>query len=82
MTTLLRIVGSAVGPAIAGVIMQLHQITIPGHPGKFPSSDSYTVIFLSAALVSTLSVVMALRIRQHLQKHNSSAQGFGTETVG
>lgn len=32
MTTLLRIVGSAVGPAVAGVLMQLHQVYLDMQP--------------------------------------------------
>jgi len=75
MTSLLRIVGSSVGPAVAGVLMQVHQITIPGLPGSFPSPESYTIIFLMAAIMSTISVIMALKIRQSLLKNrNDEAQ--------
>lgn len=71
MTTVLRILGSAVGPAIAGVIMQLNLTTVQGYPGRYPSMGSYTIIFLSAALVSVLSVVMALSIRRQLLKNQN-----------
>ncbi|HZT34556.1 MAG TPA: MFS transporter, partial [Nitrososphaera sp.] len=74
MTTLLRIVGSAVGPAIAGVIMELNQTRIEGAAGTFPSSESYTIIFLSAAIVSTVAVAMAVKIRQHLKTQAASGQ--------
>lgn len=67
MTSLLRIVGSAVGPAVAGVLMQIRQVTIQGHTGSFPSPESYILIFLMAAVMSTISVIMALKIRQSLQ---------------
>jgi MFS family permease len=70
MTTLLRIVGSAVGPAVAGVLMQLHQVSIPGYAVRFPSPESYTVIFLMAAAMSTVSIMMTLKIRQSLKNDN------------
>ncbi|MEO9319600.1 MAG: MFS transporter [Nitrososphaera sp.] len=74
MTTVLRILGSAVGPAIAGVVMQLNLTTVAGHAGRYPSMGSYTIIFLAAALVSVLSVVMALSIRRHLIKGQTAAE--------
>jgi MFS family permease len=73
MTSLLRIVGSAVGPAVAGVLMQVRQVTIHGHAGSFPSPESYTLIFLMAAIMSTISVIMALKIRQSLLKNKEDA---------
>jgi MFS family permease len=66
MTSLLRIIGSSVGPAVAGVVMQGWQINIEGHAGSFPAPESYTLIFLMAAIMSIISVIMALKIRQSL----------------
>jgi MFS family permease len=66
MTSLLRIVGSSVGPAVAGVLMQVWQITVQGHEGSFPSPESYTSIFLMAGSMSIISIIMALKIRQSL----------------
>ena len=66
MTSLLRIIGSSVGPAVAGVLMQRWQINIEGHAGSFPAPESYTLIFLMAAIMSIISVIMALKIRQSL----------------
>ncbi len=66
MTSLLRIIGSSVGPAVAGVLMQGWQINIQGHTGSFPAPESYTLIFLMAAIMSIVSVIMALKIRQLL----------------
>jgi MFS family permease len=80
MTSLLRIVGSSVGPAVAGVLMQVRQITIPGHAGSFPSPESYTVIFLMAAIMSTISVIMALKIRQSLLINQKDADNSVTAT--
>jgi len=78
MTSLLRIIGSAIGPAMAGVLMQMRQITVPGHSGSFPAPESYTLIFLTAAMMSAVSIVMALKIRQSLlknQKQNADEIG-------
>ncbi|MFL6493692.1 MAG: MFS transporter [Nitrososphaera sp.] len=80
MTSLLRIVGSSVGPAVAGVLMQVRQITIPGHAGSFPSPESYTVVFLMAAIMSTISVIMALKIRQSLLRNQKDADNSVTAT--
>ncbi|MFL6487698.1 MAG: MFS transporter [Nitrososphaera sp.] len=80
MTSLLRIVGSSVGPAVAGVLMQVRQITIPGHAGSFPSPESYTVVFLMAAVMSTISVIMALKIRQSLLRNQKDADNSVTAT--
>jgi MFS family permease len=71
MTSLLRIIGSSVGPAVAGVLMQMWQVTVQGHEGSFPASESYTLIFLMAATMSIISVIMALKIRQALLENQS-----------
>jgi MFS family permease len=71
MTSLLRIIGSSVGPAVAGVLMQGWQINIQGHAGSFPAPESYTLIFLMAAIMSIISVIMALKIRQSLLGNQS-----------
>ncbi len=74
MTSLLRIIGSSVGPAVAGVLMQAWQVNIQGHGGSFPAPESYTLIFTMAAIMSIISVVMALKIRQSLlQNQNKNA---------
>jgi hypothetical protein len=66
MTSLLRIIGSSVGPAVAGVLMQMRQVGVQGHAGSFPAPESYTLIFLMAAVMSVISVIMALKIRRAL----------------
>jgi MFS family permease len=71
MTSLLRIIGSAVGPAVAGVLMQVWQINIQGHAGSYPAPESYTLIFLMAAIMSIMSVIMTLKIRQSLAENQN-----------
>jgi MFS family permease len=74
MTSLLRIIGSSVGPAVAGVLMQVGQINVQGHAGSFPAPESYTLIFLMAATMSLLSVIMTLKIRRsQLENQNKDA---------
>ena len=59
-------IGSSVGPAVAGVMMQAWQVNVQGYAGSFPAPESYTLIFLTAAIMSLLSIIMALKIRQSL----------------
>ena len=78
MTSLLRIIGSSIGPAMAGVFMQMRQVTVQGHTGSFPAPESYTLIFLMAAIMSVISIVMALKIRQSLlTNQNKNADEIG-----
>jgi MFS family permease len=71
MTSLLRIIGSSVGPAVAGVLMQVGQINVQGHAGSFPAPESYTLIFLIAAIMSIISIIMALKIRKSLLENQN-----------
>jgi MFS family permease len=71
MTSLLRIIGSSVGPAVAGVLMQVGQINVQGYAGSFPAPESYTLIFLMAATMSLLSVIMTLKIRRSLLENQN-----------
>lgn len=65
-TTLLRIIGSSVGPAMAGVLMQAHLVGVDGFAGRFPSPETYTIIFAGAAILSVTSVVMSFLLRRTL----------------
>jgi MFS family permease len=51
-TTFLRILGSAIAPAVAGMLLQQYQ--------SFPSSEAYNLIFLIASILSIISVCLAL----------------------
>jgi MFS family permease len=70
MTLLMRIIGSAIGPALAGMYMQTHQslLHINGIAQYFPSSASFNLIFLSAVLFSIVSIVLAIILRQKVMK--------------
>jgi MFS family permease len=64
MTSLIRIIGSALGPAIAGMFLQSQQeiVRINGSNtiASFPASGAYNIIFLTAALLSVSSIVFAI----------------------
>jgi MFS family permease len=70
MTLLMRIIGSAVGPALAGMYMQTHQslLNIHGIAQYFPSAASFNMIFVSAVLFSIVSIVLAIILRQRVMK--------------
>ena len=57
MTTLLYLIGTSVGPVLAGVFMQANQTLLP-LIGSFPAPQSYNLIFLTAAIMSVLSIVL------------------------
>lgn len=71
MTSLLRIVGSSVGPVVASVYLQTLQSRISigsGIFGSFPSQESFGLVFLTAAVASLVSVGLALTLRSILSK--------------
>jgi MFS family permease len=75
MTVLLNLIGGAVGPAIAGIYMQTNQVFING--SFFPSLQSYNLIFLTATLLSLVSVVLVLIIR----KRSTSSSSLNPQEV-
>ncbi|CUR51424.1 Transporter, major facilitator family protein [Nitrosotalea devaniterrae] len=68
MSTLIRIVGASIGPAMAAMYMQTHKTSLPGVAGAFPTADSYNLIFLTATLISCVSIGLALVLRRQLGK--------------
>jgi MFS family permease len=60
---LLLFIGMAIGPALAGVYMENHQ-TVEGIEGSYPTAGSYNLVFLTAALLSAVSVGFALMLRR------------------
>ena len=66
MSSLMRIIGASIGPALAGMFMQTHQsiLNINGVVQYFPSTISFNLIFLSAAVLSIASIALAILLRQ------------------
>ena len=62
MTTLFKMIGSSIGPAVAGLYMQTNQAIVEGVDGSYPSPDSYNLIFITLALTSVIPVVLAIFI--------------------
>jgi hypothetical protein len=58
----------SIGPALTGVYMENHQ-TIKGVQGSYPSLSSYDLVYLTSALLSSISLGFALILRRRaLQK--------------
>ena len=74
IASLLRIVGSSIGPALAAVC-QSHQYKVANiigggtarqlqqHQVAFPNAEAYNLIFLTAAILSLASISLALFLR-------------------
>jgi MFS family permease len=69
MTLLIYLIGASIGPIIAGMYMEANQVSLqankttpvtPSLTSSFPSSKSYNLIFLTATLISGVSVALAL----------------------
>ncbi|MGI0046171.1 MAG: MFS transporter [Nitrosotalea sp.] len=69
MSTLIRIIGASIGPALAGMFMQVNKTSIPGVIGTFPTRDSYNLIFLCATIVAIVSIGLAIFLRKSVSKN-------------
>src|ERR671918_2284856 len=91
MTTFLRILGSAIAPAVAGMLLQQFQYTanIGGTMQSFPSSEAYDLIFPIAAILSIISVSLAVlliksrpaKCQNHLPEEEGSMDTIITENI-
>ena len=67
MNLLIYLIGSSVGPVIAGAYMQANQITTNPSDGiltSYPSPESYNMIFLTATIISLASVIFAILLNR------------------
>lgn len=60
MTMLLDLVGMSVGPVFAGIFQDMYRGTIDGVAGEFPTETAYVLIFIAAALISLISVILSI----------------------
>ena len=62
-------VGMAIGPAIAGLYMQSHQISVSTIAGlqSYPSAEAYNLIFLTTGVISLVSIGLVLFLRKQTQ---------------
>ena len=67
---LMRILGGAIGPALAGMYMQANQSTlvIAGQTVSFPTANAYNFIFLTAVVLSAVLFGLALYLRASVKK--------------
>ena len=75
MVLLLNLVFQSIGPAIAATFQGLNQGTVPGVEGTFPTQEAYYLIFLTAAVLSLVSVPLALVLSRR-QQHAVAPPGI------
>ena len=68
VNTLFRFIGSAIGPAIAGMFMQANQIIIHTNYGNteayFPSAQSFVNIFLCMFILAIVTISVTIMIKK------------------
>jgi MFS family permease len=79
MSVVLMLIGSSIGPAIAGIYMQTHQELAKGISGNngggsFPSPISYDLIFLTAASISAISIALVIILKRKMTQPESHSQ--------
>ena len=80
MSVVLFLIGSSIGPAIAGIYMQTHQELAKGvTTGSFPSPISYNLIFLTAALISAISITLVIILRRRITQSQSTLKKLEME---
>jgi MFS family permease len=80
MSTVLLLIGSSIGPAIAAIYMQTHQELVKGViTGSFPSPISYNLIFLTAALISAISITLVIILRRRITQSQSTLKKLEME---
>ena len=70
MNLLIYLIGSSVGPVIAGIYLQANQVFVESISASFPSPESYNLIFLTAALISVSSIAFAILLNRSMSKWN------------
>jgi hypothetical protein len=65
MASLMRIIGSSIGPALAAMYMESYQyvVNIGTTQQSFPTAEAYNLIFLTAAILSIVSMVLAVFLK-------------------
>ena len=76
MNLLIYLIGSSVGPVIAGIYLQANQIIVESETGSisasFPSPESFNLIFLTAALISVSSVAFAILLNRSMSSQKGA----------
>ncbi|MGB0029519.1 MAG: hypothetical protein WBP64_22065 [Nitrososphaeraceae archaeon] len=81
MNLLIYLMGSSVGPVIAGIYMQANQVFVEsdthGIPASLPSPESYNLIFLTAALISVSSIAVAILLNRSMSNWSGGIKEIG-----
>ncbi|MGC2383735.1 MAG: hypothetical protein WA631_11570 [Nitrososphaeraceae archaeon] len=81
MNLLIYLMGSSVGPVIAGIYMQANQVFVEsdthGIPDSLPSPESYNLIFLTAALISVSSIAVAILLNRSMSNWSGGIKEIG-----
>lgn len=81
MNLLIYLIGSSVGPVIAGIYLQANQIFVKSGTdsiiASFPSPESYNLIFLTAALISASSIAFAILLNRSMSNWNGGIKEIG-----
>jgi MFS family permease len=79
MNLLIYLIGSSVGPVIAGILMQANHVFVKsnGIPASFPSPESYSLIFLTTTLISAISIIFALLLNRIRSNRSGDLKAIG-----
>ncbi|MDQ3084448.1 MAG: MFS transporter [Thermoproteota archaeon] len=66
ITMLLFLIGMSLGPAISGIYLESFRSTIDNTNESYPTPLAYDLIFVTAVLISILSVILSLFITKKL----------------
>jgi MFS family permease len=74
MSSMLRIVGSSIGPALAAMYMQTNQsvINVNGVVESLPSSFSFDLIFFTAVVLSIVSILLSILLSKKMNASSES----------
>jgi MFS family permease len=70
VSSLLRIIGSSIGPALAAMYMEINQtsLNINGNETYFPSPFAFDMIFLSAIILSIIAIILSILLSRKILK--------------
>ena len=84
MNLLIYLIGSSVGPVIAGIYLQANQVFLEPETDSistsFPSPESYNLIFLTAALISVSSIGFAILLNRSMSNRSGDVKEIGVPT--
>lgn len=71
---LLFFLGMAIGPALSGIYIQTNQSSIDGIDGLFPSKESFNLIFLTAGILSIVSMFNLVVLKRRMPYRRKGIQ--------